>query len=1008
MAGQVTVVPNVASPLRPRRISSPFVARTSFIFEKAAGFSSQDFDLFSHGDSPILGNYRTAPSSRRRSFTFSNEALNKFNNIASNDASDSFNNTNLIRNSFSIADLSNLANRSRLYEEGKVRKLVTSFSNPALHLNNNHDISNNNIHQSGLKPVRSQSVIIEHLSAELTTSHQHPDVLKSAVVAIDSLAPSQQEEEVMEGEVVEEVEDYKANVEAPKVHVEVPKIALGSISLAHLPIGPIARMNCREHIAIDEDGRFYQSNQFLRDPFKERVRSHIKDSGDGAPCLELNPFSPYSPGILNLESTVAFNHQTENHKSVDLNDFIETVDFGGEGTFDYIGQALGSAQVQVEETITLEPILSDTVEEIKKEEKVVVLEEEEQMQLDTHEEHVLMAHWEGTLAKVAPVEPTVETNAPEETSVADTSEVQPQPAQKVVQEPSQAYQATPVDIASPVVSLKEVNVDEILLVSTSASTDIFEFKDVSPDPQSHQSSYQLNQCHDGSMAMHGFPHEPLCGSQLLEKSQQWHSSYPKLNGFSLLHLTASRYSNHSGLTSTLVSSSTSGSTASSSTRIQTPQTCNGSTFERNTAMSKDDVSIPSASVQSCDHNHDHSSTQSSSPKIDAAAGEAAASSSTAAPSVTSSSKKPAKIVTCLRDLSMSLGRTFSMMLDITSAATTVGFEDGPHDLVVSAKISRTGKLFAQKIKTIANFEYNTSKKLGKGNFGVVYQGKSIQGDEEVAIKKIIRKLPGEIEKLGLVQREMKVCRLFRNKTGIVPLLDIITTNKHHYLVFEKAECDLAEMIKARCKNATGIERINQDPYQQPMSPSCSLGAIFNIHEIRSIMRTVVLGAQSLHHEGFSHKDIKPANILFCEGQGLLCDFGLCSQREELPDNQFFGTHDYASPEARRVGGFKKCDYIRGDVYSLGAVLYELATGSVLSKAISQGINWQKLALFGGRSFSELIQGMVDDLEKRWTIDRVVNSRFWKEPQSDSASAITAVSDSLPLFPLSATTAVKLM
>jgi len=119
---------------------------------------------------------------------------------------------------------------------------------------------------------------------------------------------------------------------------------------------------------------------------------------------------------------------------------------------------------------------------------------------------------------------------------------------------------------------------------------------------------------------------------------------------------------------------------------------------------------------------------------------------------------------------MALGRTFSMMFDITSAATTVGFDDNSnnpdddgHEHVVSSKVSRTGKLFAQKIKTIANFEYNTSKKLGKGNFGIVYQGKSILGSEEVAIKKITRKLPGEIEKLGLVQREMKVCRLFRNK-----------------------------------------------------------------------------------------------------------------------------------------------------------------------------------------------------------------------------------------------------
>ncbi|KAI8600386.1 kinase-like domain-containing protein [Dissophora ornata] len=185
------------------------------------------------------------------------------------------------------------------------------------------------------------------------------------------------------------------------------------------------------------------------------------------------------------------------------------------------------------------------------------------------------------------------------------------------------------------------------------------------------------------------------------------------------------------------------------------------------------------------------------------------------------------------------------------------------------------------------------------------------------------------------------------------------------------------MLRTRCKDLLS----NRDSSQQPPSPSSSLGTIFSIQEIRSIMRTVVLGAQALHKEGYSHKDIKPANILFREGQGLLCDFGLCSKVDELPQNQFFGTQDYASPEARRVGGQRRCDYIQGDVYSLGAVLYELATGSVLSKVIGQGLNWQKVAFFGGWSFSELLQGMVNDIEKRWDIDQVVASRFWDESPS---------------------------
>lgn len=190
-----------------------------------------------------------------------------------------------------------------------MRKLAISLSNPAFHLNNNNNnVSNKCGHQSGLKPVRSQSVIIERLSAEMTASHLHLDVLKSAAVVVDPPAlpiPQQKEDEVVEEDAVKETEGAKITVEVPKVMVEVPKIAMGSISsLANLPIGLIACMNCREQTITDEDGSFCQSNQFLGVPFKERVRSHIKNSGDGAPCLELDPFSPYSPEILNLESTI--------------------------------------------------------------------------------------------------------------------------------------------------------------------------------------------------------------------------------------------------------------------------------------------------------------------------------------------------------------------------------------------------------------------------------------------------------------------------------------------------------------------------------------------------------------------------------------------------------------------------------------------------------------------------------------------------------------------------------
>ncbi|KAG0228700.1 hypothetical protein BGW42_002025 [Actinomortierella wolfii] len=338
--------------------------------------------------------------------------------------------------------------------------------------------------------------------------------------------------------------------------------------------------------------------------------------------------------------------------------------------------------------------------------------------------------------------------------------------------------------------------------------------------------------------------------------------------------------------------------------------------------------------------------------------------------------------------------------------------------VVSSKVSRKGRLFATKIKAIADYEYNTAKKLGKGNFGVVYEGRRIQanktrpfsratlesatsslnGDaqehEEFAIKKIERKLPREIEKLGLVDREMRVCRRFRNKEGIISLHDIITTQKHHYLIFEKAEGDLAGLIRDRQKALQGLSQcsVSASGVAETSPPPDGL---LTAHELRQLMAPVARGLFVLHSQGYSHKDIKPANILYRGGRGLLCDFGLCSKAEELPSTQFFGTQEYASPEARRVRAGRGCDYICADVYSFGAVLFELATGQMLCKTISQGMDWAQLEAIGGKSFRYLMMGMLNHADCRWTMARVVASPFWSETENSMVSVPSTPVDAVP-------------
>jgi eukaryotic-like serine/threonine-protein kinase len=93
--------------------------------------------------------------------------------------------------------------------------------------------------------------------------------------------------------------------------------------------------------------------------------------------------------------------------------------------------------------------------------------------------------------------------------------------------------------------------------------------------------------------------------------------------------------------------------------------------------------------------------------------------------------------------------------------------------------------------------------------------------------------------------------------------------------------------------------------------------------------------QHAHQKGVIHRDIKPSNILVREVEGnpvpMVIDFGIAKattvgmdfQESHTRSGHFLGTPDYMSPE--QAGGGLDID-TRGDIYSLGALLYELLTG----------------------------------------------------------------------------------
>ena len=196
--------------------------------------------------------------------------------------------------------------------------------------------------------------------------------------------------------------------------------------------------------------------------------------------------------------------------------------------------------------------------------------------------------------------------------------------------------------------------------------------------------------------------------------------------------------------------------------------------------------------------------------------------------------------------------------------------------------------------------YRVDRLLGRGGFGVVYQGYDEDLERAVAIKvprrdRLTR--PGDAE--AYMAEARTVARL--EHAPIVPVLDVGRTDDGLCFVVSRfiAGSDLAKQLTAG-------------------RPSAGAAA--------SLVATVAEALHYAHTRGLVHRDVKPGNILLDQaGTPYLADFGLALREQDYgKGGGICGTPAYMSPEQANGEGHRVDG--RSDIFSLGVVFYELLTG----------------------------------------------------------------------------------
>jgi eukaryotic-like serine/threonine-protein kinase len=202
--------------------------------------------------------------------------------------------------------------------------------------------------------------------------------------------------------------------------------------------------------------------------------------------------------------------------------------------------------------------------------------------------------------------------------------------------------------------------------------------------------------------------------------------------------------------------------------------------------------------------------------------------------------------------------------------------------------------------------YRITGKLGTGGMGVVYDADDLKLPRKVALKFLPDELADDHDAVRRFAREASTIALLSH-ANICTIFDVDTHEGRQFIAMERVDGVTLKMILAR-----------ED---------------LELPRLLDIARQITAALGAAHGKGIVHRDIKPGNVMVADdGHVKVLDFGLARQFR-MPGGQDglegstipgrpLGTANYMAPERILQMPLDP----RSDLFSLGVILYEMATG----------------------------------------------------------------------------------